>query len=403
MNEIHNLLFDLMLILLAARIFAEIAVRLNIPPVIGEITAGIVLGPSLFGFLEANQMIRLLGEIGIILLLFEVGLQTDGSRLLRTGMRSLITALGGFIFPFIFSYIACRYFLNLSLIESLFIGGALTATSIGITIRVLSGLGKQNQNVGQVVLGAAVIDDVLGVILLGVLLEMTLTGSINIENTSRIILFIAIFFALAPLAAKVMSFIIKRFDNSSILPGLIPTTVMSLVLFFAWLAYYVGAPELLGGFAAGLALSRRFFLPFGLALKTDEAFSNRISEQMKPVIQLFTPIFFVVVGLSVDLSQIDWNSSYFWIASTLLFVIAVAGKLLGAILVRGVSIHERIATGLAMTPRGEVGLIFIELGKTSNILNNEIYVIMLLVIVLTTILPPFVLKWYYKKNEDYMT
>ena len=403
MNELHNLLFDLMLILLAARIFAEIAVRLNIPPVIGEITAGIVLGPSLFGFLEANQMIRLLGEIGIILLLFEVGLQTDGSRLLRSGMRSLTTALGGFIFPFIFSYIACRYFLNLSLIESLFIGGALTATSIGITIRVLSGLGKQNQNVGQVVLGAAVIDDVLGVILLGVLLEMTLTGSINLENTSRIILFIAIFFALAPLAAKMMSFIIKRFDNSSILPGLIPTTVMSLVLFFAWLAYYVGAPELLGGFAAGLALSRRFFLPFGLALNTDEAFSNRIHEQMNPVIQLFTPIFFVVVGLSVDLSQIDWNSSYFWIASILLFFIAVAGKLLGAILVRGVSIHERIATGLAMTPRGEVGLIFIELGKTSNILNNEIYVIMLLVIVLTTILPPFVLKWYYKKNEEYMT
>jgi len=403
MGEIHELLFDLMLILLAARVFAEIAVRLNIPPVIGEITAGVILGPSLFGVLEANEIIRLLGEIGIILLLFEVGLQTDGSRLFQTGIRSLVTALGGFIFPFIFSYIACRYFLDLSLIESLFIGGALTATSIGITIRVLSALGKQNQTVGQVVLGAAVIDDILGVILLGLLLEITLSGTINIENTTRVVLFIAMFFALAPLAAKLMSFIIRRFDHSSVLPGLIPTTVMSLVLFFAWLAYYVGAPELLGGFAAGLALSRRFFLPFGIALKTDKAFSDRIYEQMKPVMQLFTPIFFVVVGLSVDLSQIEWGSNYLWIASALLFVIAVAGKLAGAFLMRAVPIQEKIATGLAMTPRGEVGLIFIELGRTSEILSNEIYVIMLLVIVLTTILPPFVLKWYYKKNEEFMT
>ena len=403
MGEIHELLFDLMLILLAARVFAELAVRLNIPPVIGEITAGIILGPSLFGVLEANQVIRLLGEIGIILLLFEVGLQTDGSRLFQTGIRSLVTALGGFIFPFIFSYIACRYFLDLSLIESLFIGGALTATSIGITIRVLAALGKQNQTVGQVVLGAAVIDDVLGVILLGLLLEITLSGTINIENTTRVVLFIAMFFALAPLAAKLMSFIIRRFDHSSVLPGLIPTTVMSLVLFFAWLAYYVGAPELLGGFAAGLALSRRFFLPFGIALKTDEVFSNRIYEQMKPVMQLFTPIFFVVVGLSVDLSQIAWGSSYLWFAAALLFVIAVAGKLVGAFLMRSVPIQEKIATGLAMTPRGEVGLIFIELGRNSEILSNEIYVIMLLVIVLTTVLPPFVLKWYYKKNEEFIT
>lgn len=403
MGEIHQLLFDLMLILLSARVFAEIAVRLNIPPVIGEITAGIILGPSLFGLLEATQMIRLLGEIGIILLLFEVGLQTDGSRLIQTGVRSLVTALGGFIFPFIFAYIACRYFLDLSVIESLFIGGALTATSIGITIRVLSALGKQNQTVGQVVLGAAVIDDVLGVILLGLLLEITLSGTVNVENITRVVLFIAMFFALAPLAAKLMSFLIRRFDHSSVLPGLIPTTVMSLVLFFAWLAYYVGAPELLGGFAAGLALSRRFFLPFGIALKTDEAFSNRIYEQMNPVMQLFTPIFFVVVGLSVDLSQINWNSEYLWLASGLLFVIAIAGKLAGAFLMHSASFHEKIATGLAMTPRGEVGLIFIELGRTSNILSNEIYVIMLLVIVLTTILPPFALKWYYKKNEEFMT
>jgi len=403
MSGIHDLLFDLMLILLAARIFAEIAVRLEIPPVIGEITAGIVLGPSLFGLLEVNQTVRMLGEIGIILLLFEVGLQTDGSRLLRTGGRSLITAMGGFVLPFILGYISCRYVLDLSIIESLFVGGALTATSIGITIRVLNALGKQNQTVGQVVLGSAVIDDVLGVILLGLLLDTTLSGSVNFENATRVALFIGAFFALAPLAAKFISFLIRRFDQSSALPGLIPPTVMSLVLFFAWFAYYIGAPEILGGFAAGLALSRRFFLPFGIAIKTDEQFASRVYEQMKPVMQLFTPIFFVVVGLSVDLSEINWTSSDLWFASSLLFFVAVTGKVAGAFLVREAPFHEKVATGLAMTPRGEVGLIFIEIGRQSNIFSNELYVIMLLVIVLTTIVPPFILKWYYTKFEAFMT
>lgn len=402
MTEIHDMLFQIMIILFAARVFAEIAIRLHIPSVIGEITAGITLGPSLLGVLEPNQMIKLLGEIGIILLLFEVGLQTDGSRLLRSGIRSLITAIGGFVIPFILGFLVSFYILNYSIIVSLFIGGALTATSIGITIRVLESLGKQNETVGQVVLGAAVIDDVLGVVLLGLLFESTMSGQIDFGNAARVALFIGTFFILAPVAAKFMSFLIRYFDDSSLLPGLIPTTVMSLVLFFAWLAHYVGAPELLGGFAAGLALSRRFFLPLGLAIKTDEAFAIRIFEQMKPVMQLFTPIFFVLVGLSVDLSRIDWASTGLWVASSLLFIVAVLGKLSGAYLVNA-PLTERIATGLAMVPRGEVGLIFIELGRSTNILSNEIYVIMLLVIVLTTILPPFVLKWYYQKYEHVLS
>jgi len=398
MTEIHDMLFQIMVILLAARICAEIAVRLHIPAVIGEITAGILLGPSLFGLLEPNQMIKLLGEIGIILLLFEVGLQTDGSRLLHSGIKSLVTAIGGFVIPFILGFLVSFYLLEYPMIVSLFIGGALTATSIGITIRVLESLGKQNESVGQVVLGAAVIDDVLGVVLLGLLFESTLSGQIDFGNAARVALFIGSFFILAPVAAKFMSFLIHYFDHSSLLPGLIPTTVMSLVLFFAWLAHYIGAPELLGGFAAGLALSRRFFLPFGLAIKTDERFALRIYEQMKPVMQLFTPIFFVLVGLSVDLSNIDWASTSLWVASSILFIVAVLGKLAGAYMANA-PLAERIATGLAMIPRGEVGLIFIELGRSTNILNNEVYVIMLLVIVLTTILPPFVLKWYYQKYQ----
>jgi len=132
---------------------------------------------------------------------------------------------------------------------------------------------------------------------------------------------------LAPMAAKLISVLIKRFDSVSEIPGLIPTTIVALVLFFAWLAHVVGAPELLGGFAAGLALSRRFFLPFGVALRTDPVFAHKIEGQMRPVIQLFTPIFFVMVGLSLNLREIDWSSPFIWSFSLLFFFIAVSAKL----------------------------------------------------------------------------
>jgi Kef-type K+ transport system membrane component KefB len=191
-----------------------------------------------------------------------------------------------------------------------------------------------------------------------------------------------------------MSMVIKRFDTTSEIPGLIPTTIVSLVLFFAWLAHAIGAPELLGGFAAGLALSRRFFLPLGVALHADEAFAERIETQMKPIVQLFTPIFFVMVGLSLNLREIDWSSSFIWLFSLSLLAAAVAGKLLGAVLLKE-SWPVRWMIGTAMIPRGEVGLIFAELGRESGIFSNEVYAGMVIVIALTTLLPPFVMKWYY--------
>ena len=194
-----------------------------------------------------------------------------------------------------------------------------------------------------------------------------------------------------------MSLVIKRFDARSEIPGLIPTTIVSLVLFFAWLAHAIGAPELLGGFAAGLALSRRFFLPLGIALHVDELFAERIETQMRPIVQLFTPIFFVLVGLSLNLREIDWSSSFIWVFSLSLLVAAVAGKLLGALLVKD-SWPVRWMIGTAMVPRGEVGLIFAELGRESGIFSNEVYAGMVIVIALTTLLPPFIMKWYYSRH-----
>lgn len=393
--QAHTFFLYLLVILLTARLFAELAVRLKAPSVIGELFAGIVIGPSIFGWIEPVEALKLMAEIGIILLLFEVGLGTDLKRLMRTGMKSTIVALVGFVTPLLLGFYVGYSFIGLTLLESLFIGGTLTATSIGITVRVLSDLKLSHSREGQIVLGAAVLDDVLGVILLALLYEFSTGGGINVVNAAKVLVFVSAFFVLAPILAKVMSVMIKYFHASSEIPCLIPTTIVSLVLFFAWLAHVVGAPELLGGFAAGLALSRRFFLPLGVSLRTDVAFSRAIEKQMQPIISLFTPIFFVVVGLSINLREIDWASAHVWGTSLILLTLAIVGKLLGALFIKE-SWASRIMIGMSMVPRGEVGLIFAELGRLSGIFSHEVHASMVIVIVLTTIIPPFAMKWFYK-------
>jgi len=384
---------------MAARVFAEIAIRLKAPSVIGELLAGVVLGPSLLGWIEPVEALKLMAEIGIILLLFEVGLGTDVKRLVRTGIKSVVVAMAGFVLPLVFGFALGYWVFDLSLLVSLFIGGTLTATSIGITVRVLSDLRRQQSSEGQIVLGAAVLDDVMGVVLLALLYEFSIGGGVSLINVGKVLVFVGAFFVLAPIAAKFISLIIKRFDDVSEIPGLLPTTIVSLVLFFAWLAHVLGAPELLGGFAAGLALSRRFFLPLGIALHANEQFAHRIEDQMKPIVHLFTPIFFVFVGLSLNLREIDWGSSFIWIFSLSLLLAAIVGKLVGAFLIKE-PWAARWMIGLAMIPRGEVGLIFAELGRVSGIFNNEIYAGMVIVIALTTLLPPFVMKWFYVHYGD---
>jgi Kef-type K+ transport system membrane component KefB len=397
--ETHEFFLYLLVILLTARVFAELATRLQAPSVIGELFAGVVLGPSLLGWIEPVEAIKLMVEIGIILLLFEGGLGTDVKRLVRTGLKSFVVAIAGFVLPLVLGFALSYWVFGLSLLVSLFIGGTLTATSIGITVRVLSDLKRQQAPEGQIVLGAAVLDDVLGVVLLALLYEFSIGGGVSLLNAGKVLVFVGAFFVLAPVAAKLISLIIKRFDAVSGTPGLLPTTIISLVLFFAWLAHALGAPELLGGFAAGLALSRRFFLPLGIALHADEHFAHRIEDQMQPIVHLFTPIFFVYVGLSLNLHEIDWGSPFIWAFSLTLLVAAILGKLVGAFFIKE-PWAARWVIGLAMIPRGEVGLIFAELGRVSGIFSNEIYAGMVMVIALTTLLPPLIMKWFYGRYSD---
>ena len=399
--EAHVFFLQLALILISARILAEIANRLGIPTVIGELTAGIILGPSLLGWLEVTLQLQLMAEIGIILLLFKVGLETDLDRLTAAGRSAVSVALVGFAMPFLMGYALARELFDFPPMVALMLGGTLTATSIGVTVRILQDVGRQNSTEGQVVLGAAVLDDVLGVILLATLYQISVEGQISLLALGRICAFIGAFFMLAPLLARILSAVIQKLLGKSTMPGLIPSAIIALVLLFASLANLLGAPELLGGFAAGIALSRRFFLPFGISLAHHHAFAQRIDVQTTPIIQLFTPIFFVVVGLSLDLNQVDWSSGFIWLFSLATVTIAILGKLAGGQVLFRRHMVFRTAVGISMVPRGEVGLIFAELGRASGVFGPQVYAALVIVIAYTTMLAPFWIKLFYRRYGNH--
>ncbi len=397
--EVHSFLIQLVVILLAARVFGEMAAYCKIPAVIGEMMAGIIIGPSLLGWIVISDPIQLMAQIGIILLLFEVGLEANINRLSAAGGNALVVAIGGVILPFFLGFWVSYYMFSLSLIISLFAASTLTSTSIGITLRVLRDLKQHDSNEAQIILGAAVLDDIVGIILLALLYEFSMSGSLNWFSAAELLIYIAIFFITAPLVAKIVSNVIQKWDQRSDIPGLIPAIVVSLILLFAWLAHMLGAPELLGGFAAGLAISRQFFIPFASFLQQSPDFSDRVEEQLRPIIQLFTPIFFVSVGLSLNLHTVNWSSLFFWEISGLLLVISVIGKLGSAIFLKGKSFIQKVIIGTAMIPRGEVGLVFANVGLSAGIFKGGIYAAMILVITVTTLLTPISLRWLYKQSS----
>ena len=399
--ESHTFLIQLVLILFSARLVGEIAARFQIPSVIGELLAGILIGPSVLGIVEATPSIQLLANIGIILLLFEVGLETDIGKLLSAGLKSFTVAVGGVILPLIFGFALSFYVFNFSTLASLFVGCTLTATSIGITLRVLGDLRKQSTHEAQVILGAAVLDDIMGIVLLSLLYEFSASGEINLWNAGSVMLFILAFFVTAPIAAKAISLAIRRWESQSTIPGLLPTMIVSLILLFAWMAHKLGAPELLGGFAAGLALSRQFILPFAKFLNDPSEFPNRVHKAMLPIIHLFTPIFFVTIGLSLSLKDIDWGSPFIWTLTSLLLIAAILSKLAASVPLFSESRFSRLIIGTAMVPRGEVGLIFAEVGLKTGVLSNEVYASLILVIAITTLLAPFGLRWLYANEPKH--
>ncbi|OGS92823.1 MAG: sodium:proton antiporter [Gallionellales bacterium GWA2_59_43] len=400
--ELHQFFLFLAIILIAARLLSETVARFGIPPVIGELLAGLLIGPSLLGWVSPDTTMKLLAEIGIILLLFEVGMDTNLSRLARSGAKPYVVAIVGFTLPFALGYGVGAFMFGLPNLVALFIGGTLTATSIGITVRVLDDLGKRHSDEAQIVIGAAVLDDILGVLALAFLYQFAVEQEVSFQALGEVSLYIVLFMVLAPVVAKLAAVVIDRLDQHAASPGLLLTMALSLILLFSWLAHAVGAPEIMGGFAAGLAFSQHFGFKFPmgrtkLIFQPSPKLAHRLEEQMRPLIHTFSPLFFVMVGVSLNLSAVDWSSSFVWLLAGSLLLVAFVGKFAAGFFIKEPR-HNQIAIGLSMTPRGEVGLIFAQLGFSQGILSGELYAAMLIVIALSTMAPPFLLKWFYGKE-----
>jgi len=296
----------------------------------------------------------------------------------------VVPALSGF-------YVAYGLF-DLPLIPSLFVGGTVVATSIGITVRVLADLKKQTTVISQIVLGAAVLDDIIGVVILAVLYDFAVKGVVSIGDTVRIIIFIAAFLLVAPVIAKLFVPMMAKLSAKSRTKGMIPTLIVSMILALAVISHEVGAPEILGSFAAGIALARRFFLPLGTTIEHySHELAEKIEQAMTPIIDLFVPVFFVMVGVSLNLRVIDFTSSSFWLFAGTLSVIAVLSKLASGVWVKG-RWDCKMSTGMAMVPRGEVGLIFAEVGRRNGIFDDSVYAVVVFVVAVTTLLAPLALK-----------
>jgi Kef-type K+ transport system membrane component KefB len=389
--DLHIVFLHLALILFLGSILGDTFSRFGIPSVIGAIIVGVLLGKSALGIIEPNEVIKLLAEIGVILLLFNVGLEADVHKLKQVGISALFVATVGAFVPMMLGAIISYYFLKLPLLTSLFIGGTLTATSIGITVKVLEELGKMKERFAQIVLGAAVLDDVLGVVLLAGLYEFSKEGVVKPDTITTLILYITVFFILSPILAQILAKVIQTLSVVLRTEDFIPPVVVSLIFLFAFLAHEVGSPEILGAFTAGLALSRRFYLPFALFLKTDEKMAHKIEQTITPLAWVLTPVFFVYVGLELNLRVIDLSSSTFWFMSLLTLMVAVVGKVVAGFIIKA-NLKEKLLVGFSMLPRGEVGLIFAELGRQSGVFDPLVYAVMVFVIAITTFLSPIALK-----------
>jgi len=382
-GSVTSVLVDIVVILLAAKIAAEIAERIGVPAVIGEIVAGIVVGPAVLGLLDTNEVIAVLAELGVILLLLEVGLELSLPELRSVGKSSLLVATIGVLTP-----VALGIFTGLAFGESgnmaLFIGTALAATSVGITARVFSDLGALTRVEGRTVLGAAVADDVMGLVLLTIVVRITTSGSIDVLDVVKIVVIAVAFLVLSVgIGTKIGPKIFQWVDRYSRSSGTFVAVALAFTLVFALTADAADLAPIVGAFAAGVALS-------------GSAPAARIRRELAPVGHLFVPVFFLDIGVQANLDPFTKPSLLALIA--VLVVVACIGKLaagLGMLGGRG----DRLLVGLGMLPRGEVGLIFASIGLANGVLGEDQYGALVAVVLVTTLLAPPLLRWRIKKVD----
>lgn len=366
-------LVEVFLLLLATQLVGWLFARFKQPVVIGEVLAGLLVGPALLGWVHEGEILEFLAELGAIFLLFMVGLETRLRDILVVGKEAFLVAVLGVLFPFVGGY-----FFGLSIgfeqLPALFLGTALVATSVGITARVLLELGVLSRNYSRIILGAAVIDDVLGLIVLAIVNGMAQNGALEVGTALRItalsVLFVGGAILLIPFVRRV------RF---SALPVGSPFGFALLVgVGLAGLSVTIGLAPIVGAFLAGMLLAE---------VREELA----IEESVQAVGSFLAPIFFAMVGVRLELSVL-FNAKVLWVGSVVL-LIALVGKLLGGFLgALSQGFRQAVVVGVGMAPRGEVGLIVAALGLSAGAVNEEGYALVLFTVVGTTLLAPLFLR-----------
>jgi len=383
--ELKDFLWSLITIYVCARVMGELAVRIGQSAVLGELLAGVLVGGSVFGWVEPTEPLKLLGEVGVILLLFEIGLESDLQSFLKVGWSAAVVALIGVVTPFALGY-ALALVLHMSQLQAVFVGATLTATSVAIPARVLLDLGKLQTAEGNIILGAAFLDDLLGLVTLSVIVGLAESGTVSGLDVARTASLSLLFLVLAILVGIRYAHLFSRLVNRMQTRGRLVVAALTFTLLLGYAAEVMHIAPLVGAFAAGLVLAR-----------TEH--QERIGERITPVTDVFVPIFFVLVGAAVSLKYFNPfnpdNQPVLLLAGGLT-IAAVAGKLVAGLGTVGRKLN-RWAVGVGMLPRGEVGLIFASVGLSRGIIAEGEYGALLIVVVLTTFLSPLLLKRAFRR------
>lgn len=374
------IILDLFIMLAAAKLMAEVFERFRQPAVVGEILAGVIIGPSLLGWVETSEIINILAEFGVIFLLFNVGLETKPQSIFRVGRRALTVGVFGVLLPFVAGYFIAAAWGG-SFVESMFIGAALVATSVGITARVLGSMGLLDVSTARIILGAAVIDDILGLIILS-LVSAVSQGDISyigLAKTAGAALLFTIFVAL------VGSRVINRFApfvQRLRLGKPFFTLGLILCLGLSVASIYVGVAAIIGAFLAGMALAEA----------TEE--NHKMHQLTTGVTEFLVPFFLVNIGMQLSLSIFRDTSVVTF--AVLLTLIAVVTKFVGCgIGAWGMTRREMAQVGVGMVPRGEVGIVVAQIGLGLGVIGQQYFAAVLFMAVATTLIaPPFIKKLF---------
>jgi Kef-type K+ transport system membrane component KefB len=371
-----HVLIEILVVVVAAKLAAEASHRLGIPTVAGEILAGVVVGPSVMSVVGEDDVLRVLGQLGVILLLVGIGMEMDISELAGVRRSAITVAVVGVVAPLIGGYLAATAF-GAGGETALFVGASLTATSVGITARIFADVGLLSSVEARTVLGAAIADDVIGLVMLTVIGAGIAGTAPSLPAVSGIVAAaVGTLCMLMLVGVRIAPWALSHIHRLSRLDGTPVALSLAFILLFASVAYLGGLAPIIGAFVAGLALRRC-------------ADPERIKRELTPIGHLFIPVFFLEIGIAARVEHLMRPEAIPMTAA--LLVVAVAGKAvagLGAVRAPG----DKLLIGLAMLPRGEVGLVFGALGLSRGVLDERLYGAIVIVVLITTLLAPVLLR-----------